>query len=191
MADNPYLPPFSYGHLDLAVASGKIKLRDGRYVVLREFRIEDKDRLIKMYASLSNEALRWGLPPYTQERIERWLGNLQNLIAVVALEGDRIVGHAQISKFAHPRRRGVADVLIYLHQDFHGVRLGSAMLMRLLELARRDGLHKLNLDVIAENKTAIHLYKKFGFKVEGVKKKSYLGEDGRYHDELVMGLILH
>jgi len=110
---------------------------------------------------------------------------------MVALDGDRIVGHAQISKFAHPRRRGTADILIYLHQDFHGVGLGSAMMARLLELARRDGLHRLNLEVVAENRAAVRLYEKFGFKVEGVKKEAYLGEDGMYHDELVMGLILH
>lgn len=146
--------------------SGNIKLGDGRHIVLRQFRIEDKDRLVRMYASLSNEALRWGLPPYTQERIERWFGNLQNRIAMVALEGDRIVGHAQISKLAHPRRRGTADVLIYLHQDFHGVGLGSAMLARLLELARRDGLHRLNVNVIAENSASVRLFEKFGFKVE-------------------------
>jgi RimJ/RimL family protein N-acetyltransferase len=176
--------------LDLAVNSETIKLKDGRHVVLKEFLIEDKDGLVKMYASLSNEALRWGLPPYTQERIERWLSNLQHLIAMVALDGDRIIGHAQISKFAHPRRRGTADLLIYLHQDFHGVGLGSAMLARLLELARRDGLHRLNLDVVAENKAAVRLYEKFGFKIEGAKKEAYLGEDGRYHDEFVMGLIL-
>jgi len=64
------------------------------------------------------------------------------------------------------------------------------MLAKLLELARKEGLHKLNPDVIAEDKKAIRLYEKFGYTVEGIKKKSYLGEDGKYHDELVMGLIL-
>jgi RimJ/RimL family protein N-acetyltransferase len=171
--------------------SETIRLRDGRLVLVRELRIEDEEKLVRMYASLSSEALRWALPPYTRERIERWLSNLQNLIAMVALDGDRIVGHAQISKFAHPRRRGTADLLIYLHQDFHGVGLGSAMMARLLELARRDGLHRLNLDVVAENRAAVRFYQKLGFTVEGVKKEAYLGEDERYHDELVMALILH
>jgi len=48
-----------------------VTLRDRRHVVLREFQVEDKDGLVEMYASLSNEALRWALPPYTRERIER------------------------------------------------------------------------------------------------------------------------
>lgn len=165
-------------------------MKDGRSVFLREFRIEDKEKLVEMYASLSSEALRWAQPPYTKEVIERWLSNLPNLIALIALHDSKIVGHAQIFRFIHPRRRGTGDLLIYLHQDFHKVGLGTAMLSRLLELAKKEGLHKLHLYVIAENSPAIRLYGKFGFRTEGVKNEAYLGEDGRYHDELVMGFLL-
>jgi putative acetyltransferase len=166
-----------------------IRLKDGRTVLIREFRIEDKEKLIETYGSLSAEALRWALPPYTRERIERWLSNLQNLIALVAFYKDKIVGHAQIYKFPHSRRKGASSTMIYLHQDFHNVGLGTAMLTRLIELAKKEGLHRIGLQVIADNKPAIHLYKKFGFKIEGMMKDSYFGEDGKYHDELVMGLI--
>jgi putative acetyltransferase len=169
----------------------KAKLKDVRIVKIRKFRISDKEKLIEMYESLSDDAVRWGLPPYNRERLEKgWLSNLQNLIAIVAFYKDKIVGHAQIFKFPNPRRKGTGDLIIYLHQDFHNVGLGTAMLTKLIELAKEEGLHRVGLDVIADNKPAIRLYQKFGFKVEGVKKEAYFGEDGKYHDELVMGLIL-
>ena len=41
----------------------KVKLKDGKTVLIREFRMEDKEKLIEMYESLSDEAVRWGLPP--------------------------------------------------------------------------------------------------------------------------------
>ncbi len=168
-----------------------IKLKDGKTVLIREFRIEDKEKLVEMYESLSDDAVRWGLPPYTRERIEKWwLSNLQNLIAIIALYNDKIIGHAQIFSFPHPRRKGTSDALIYLHQDFHNVGLGAAMLAKLIELAKKEGLHRIGLSVVADNKPAIRLYQRFGFKIEGVMKDAYLGEDGRYYDELVMGLIL-
>jgi RimJ/RimL family protein N-acetyltransferase len=44
--------------------------------------------------------------------------------------------------------------------------------------------------VVADNKLAIRLYEKLGFKIEGVIGDSHLGGDGIYDDELVMGLIL-
>jgi len=131
-----------------------------------------------------------GMPPYTREVVERWLSNLQNLIVIVAFYGDKIVGHAQIFKFPHSRRKGTGELIIYLHQDFHGIGLGTAMLNRLIELARKEELHRIGLSVILDNKRAIHLYQKIGFKIEGIMKDTYFGEDGKYHDELVMGLIL-
>jgi RimJ/RimL family protein N-acetyltransferase len=167
------------------------KLKDGRIVVIKSFKLEDKEKLIAMYESLSGDALRWALPPYTRERIESgWLSNLQNLIAIVAFYKDKIVGHAQIFKFPHPRRRGTGDLVIYLHQDFHNVGLGTLMLAKLLELARNEGMHKIGLRVVVDNSRAVHLYQKFGFQVEGRIKESYFGEDKNYHDELVMGLTL-
>jgi RimJ/RimL family protein N-acetyltransferase len=168
-----------------------VKLKDGKTVLIREFRMKDKEKLIEMYESLSDEAVRWGLPPYTRERIERgWLSNLQNIAAIVAFYNDKIVGHAQIFKFPHPRRKGTCDLVIYLLQGFHNVGLGTAMLTKLIELAKKERLHRIGLHVIADSKLAVHLYQKLGFKIEGVMKDAYLGEDGKYHDELVMGLIL-
>ena len=167
-----------------------VKLKDGRTVLIREFRIEDKENFIEMYKSLSDEAVRWGMPPYTGERIKRWLDNMQNLIALVAIYNGKIVGDAHIFKFPHSRRKGTCDLAIYLHQDFHNVGLGTAMLTKLIELAKKEKLHRIGLSVIAGSKLAVHLYQKLGFKIEGVMKDAYFGEDGKYHDELVMGLIL-
>jgi len=170
---------------------GTVRLKNGESVVVKRFALEDKERLIAMYESLSDDAVRWGMPPYTRDRLERgWFSNLQNLISIVAFHGDRIVGHAQILKFVHSRRKGTGDLVIYLHQDFHNVGLGAAMLVELLGLARKEGLHRIGLHVIADNKIAVHLYEKFGFKIEGALKDSYFGEDGKYYDELAMGLIL-
>ena len=153
--------------------------------------MDDTEKFIEMYESLSAEAVRWGMPPYDRERLERgWLSNLQNLISIVALYKDKIVGHAQILKFPHPRRKGTGDLVIYLHQGFHNVGLGTAMMDELIAIARTEGLHRIGLSVIADNKLAVHLYEKFSFKSEGLKKDAYFGEDGKYHDELMMGLII-
>ena len=167
------------------------KLRDGRTVLIREFRMEDKEKFIGMYESLSAEAVRWGMPPYTRERLEKgWLSNLQNLISIVAFYNDKIVGHAQIFKFPHPRLKATGDLIVYLHQSFHSVGLGTVMLSELIKLAKKEGLHRIGLAVVADNKPAINLYEKFCFKIEGMKRDAYFGEDLKYHDEVVMGLIL-
>jgi putative acetyltransferase len=167
-----------------------VTLKDGRKVLIRKFQTDDKEKFIEMYESLSAEAVRWGMPPYNRERLEKgWLSNLQNLISIVAFHNDKIVGHAQIFKFPHSRLKATGDLIVYLHQDFHNVGLGTAMLSKIIELAKKEGMHRIGLTVVAENKPAINLYKKFGFKTEGVKRDAYFGEDGKYYDEIVMGLI--
>jgi putative acetyltransferase len=167
-----------------------VKLKDGREVTVRFLTVEDKERLGELFASISDEALKWGMPPYTKEVIERWMNNIPNLIPLVAEINNRLVGYATIFKYSHPRRIGVSDLGMYLHQDYHNLGLGTAMLTFLLDLAKKQGMHRIGLHVIADNKIAIHLYEKFGFKTEGVMKDAYFGADEKYHDEIVMGRLL-
>ncbi|MCD6537557.1 GNAT family N-acetyltransferase [Candidatus Bathyarchaeota archaeon] len=96
-----------------------------------------------------------------------------------------------IYKFPHPRRREVGDLAIYVRQDFHNVGLGTAMMKKLLQLAQKEGMHKIELYVVEDNKVAIHLYKKFGFEIEGVSKDSFFGSNGKYHNMVKMGLLLN
>jgi RimJ/RimL family protein N-acetyltransferase len=64
------------------------------------------------------------------------------------------------------------------------------MLIKLLQLAKKDGMHRIALHVVADNKRAVHLYEKLGFKIEGFSRDSYFGEDKQDHQELAMGLML-
>ena len=167
-----------------------VKLRDNRKVTIRFLKREDQDKLLKMFNSMSDEALKWEMPPYTKKVIERWIANIDHLIPLIAECNNHIIGYGSIYKNPHPRRKGVSDLGMRLHQDFQNVGLGSAMLNLLLELAQKEKLHRITLSVIADNEIAFHLYKKFGFNVEGTMKDTYFGADRLYHDEIFMGKIL-
>jgi RimJ/RimL family protein N-acetyltransferase len=168
----------------------EVRLKDGRVVTVRLLTVDDKDRLFRMFSSMSDKTLEWSMAPYTVESIQRWIDNIKNYIPLVAEYENRIVGYTAIYKNPHSRKKGVGDQLIYLHQHFHNVGLGTAMMKKLLELAKKEGIHKIDLSVIADNQIAIHLYKKFGFQIEGVSRDSFFGSDGKYHDMVKMGLLL-
>jgi RimJ/RimL family protein N-acetyltransferase len=165
-------------------------LKDGRSVGIRSYGIADKESLISMYAQLSEESLRWSMPPYNRERIERWSSNLDNSIIIVAAEKDRIAGHLQISIGTSPPFRASGDLFIYIHQEYQNVGLGAALMREGLRLAQARRLHRVELTVVADNHRALNLYEKIGFQREGVKKENYLGRDGKYHDEIIMGILL-
>jgi len=143
-----------------------------------------------MYASLSPEAIEWGLPPYDRARIERWTSNPTNSIILIARLEETVVGHLQVFQFPFDRRKGVAELFIYIHQDFQNAGLGTAMMMRAIELAKDQGLHRFGLTVVADNHRAIKVYEKVGFKKEGTARDTFYGDDERYHDEVQMGITL-
>jgi RimJ/RimL family protein N-acetyltransferase len=49
-------------------------------------------------------------------------------------------------------------------------------------------LHRIELEVYAENDRAIHVYEKIGFQHEGCRREAIF-KFGRYHDLLTMGLL--
>ena len=167
-----------------------VVLKDGRRVKIRTYRPSNKEGLVSMYASLSKESLRWGMPPYDRERIERMTSDLENRIIVLGFDGERVVGHLQISLATNARFRGTGELFIYLHQDFQNAGLGAALMTEGIAQAKTRRVHRVELTVVAENHRAIRLYEKVGFQREGVKRENYLAEDGKYHDEVEMGILL-
>jgi RimJ/RimL family protein N-acetyltransferase len=171
--------------------AGKIAvLKDGRRVTIRQYRPSDKEELVSMYAALSQESLRWSMPPYNRQKIERWTADLENTIIVIARDENRIAGHLQIFIGTSPRFHEMGELIIYLHQDYQNAGLGAALMHEAIALARQRSLHRVELSVVAGNHRAIRLYEKMGFQREGLKRENYLGEDGKYHDEVLMGILL-
>ncbi|MFW9979354.1 MAG: GNAT family N-acetyltransferase [Candidatus Thorarchaeota archaeon] len=165
------------------------RLRNGREVVLRLLRPDDRDSLLSMMSALSNDALRWSNPPYDSAKIDRWMSGAESGLSIVAICEEQLVGISAIYEFTRPREKGIGGMMIYIHQDFHGVGLGTVMTENLLVLAKKKKLHRVGLEVVEDNKSAVALYTKLGFKIEGVLHDAYFGEDGRYHNLLVMGIL--
>jgi RimJ/RimL family protein N-acetyltransferase len=168
--------------------SKTVKLKDNSKVILSKYKEDDFKKLVEMYRSLSEEALRWTRPVDNEETIRK-LSKSKNLI-LVAKYKNRIVGHCMLDIYQHSTGKGIASLIINLHQDFHNKNLGSEMIEAIIMLAKNVGLHRIELDVVAEHKMAIHVYEKIGFKCEGIKKESHYGIDGKYHDKLIIGLLL-
>lgn len=178
------------GHNPDPHAKKDATLKDGRQIVLILYRPEDKEALVSMYASMSPEAVKWGLPPYDRARIEYWTSDLTNNITLLARLDERVVGHLRLFTIPFARRKGIGELLIYVHQDFQNLGLGTLMIRKAIELAKERGFHRIGLTVVADNKWAIKVYEKVGFKKEGIARETFYGDDHRYHDEVEMGLLL-
>ena len=106
----------------------------------------------------------------TLEQEEEWLrARLEELAAgdlvhLVVVAGDRVVGSAGVSR-GKGIDRHVGTLGIALSADFRGLGLGSRLLQAVLEEAelRLDGLHLIQLHVFGNNELAFRLYEKHGF----------------------------
>ena len=79
---------------------------------------------------------------------------------------------------------------IYVNPDFRGKSLGKALLIELIEQAKKcEGLEQINLAVVTENHSAKNLYKSLGFEVYGTERNA-LKFNGEYFDEDLMVLKL-
>ncbi len=167
----------------------EVRLKDGRRAQIRPLEVADKEALVKFYANLSSEVLRWALPPYDRPRVERFISNPGELIGVVGEVEGQVVGHLHIFRYSS-RMSHLGELIIYLNQNFLGVGLGTAMMKSGLGLAKARGLHRVQLTVIKGNENAIHVYESVGFHREGERIDGYLGADRQYYDAIEMGIIL-
>lgn len=108
---------------------------------------------------------------------------------VVALVGDRVIGWCDISSlnrdvFAHAGVLGMGVI-----EGFREQGVGEALMKAALDRAREAGLTRVELTVREDNLRAKKLYEKFGFVVEGVKRRGVF-VDGQYEDLIGMGLLL-
>jgi RimJ/RimL family protein N-acetyltransferase len=110
-----------------------------------------------------------------------------NALALVALDGDRIVGNLLFEGGDRPRIRHGGEFGISVLQAYAGQGVGRAMLEALIAWAEGSGVvRKLDLRVRSDNLAAIRLYERLGWKVEGLITRD-LCIDGVFHDALYMG----
>ena len=178
-----YLPP-----------ARDVVLPDGRTVVVRCTVPDDAPSLLASLRQVGGESSfltfgAEGIPlDETGERalIERFRAT-DNALALVAVEGDRVVGSLTFEGGPRQRIRHTGELGIALQQAYTGMGVGRALLETLIEWAEGSGIiRKLDLKVRADNVAAIRLYEKLGWRVEGRVTRD-LCVDGTFHDAIYMG----
>lgn len=108
--------------------------------------------------------------------LERWRQRLadrrEGSYFLVACAGEDVIGQLGLHTFPdRPRRRHVGQLGMAVRDDWQGKGVGSALLEAAVDLSDNWlQLTRLELQVYTDNQPALHLYKKFGFTIEGTLK---------------------
>lgn len=103
----------------------------------------------------------------------------------VALDGDTIIGWADIIPHKRDSEKHIGTLGMGLIQGYRGQGVGSRLLAAVIAAAWDYGLKRLELEVFADNLAAIQLYRKHGYQQEGIKHYARW-IDGQYQDIVMM-----
>ncbi|MGW4502302.1 GNAT family N-acetyltransferase [Micromonospora sp. NPDC004336] len=111
-------------------------------------------------------------------------------LSVYAIEhGGRVVGAIQWYAEDDPDYRH-ASMDVFLDPAVRGAGLGGDAIRTLVRhLIDEYGHHRFTIDPAAANTAAVRAYAKVGFRPVGVLRRYERGEDGRWHDGLLMDLL--
>jgi len=109
-------------------------------------------------------------------------------LLVAEIEGE-VVGVIGLHTSSRPRVNHKAEVGMMVRDDWKGKGVGAALMQAVIELADKWlNLTRIELTVFTDNESAIALYRKFGFEIEGTLRK-YAFRDGEFVDAFAMARI--
>ena len=119
----------------------------------------------------------------------RALRETPNQAIFVAEQDAELIGYIAAYGGRYRRNRHSAMIVIGIRPTYGGQGVGTRLFETMERWARQQGLHRLELTVMAHNQAALALYVKMGFAVEG-KLRHTIRIDGAYIDEYAMAKLL-
>ncbi|EIM38841.1 putative phosphinothricin N-acetyltransferase [Acinetobacter sp. HA] len=164
-------------------------------VQIRTANIDDLESILNIYnQEIINGTATWNHTAMAWSDIQAWFKTLQdqNYPVLVAEHQPtaKIIGYANYDEFRSIQ--GFSKTIehaVFLHPDYTGQGIGEQLLLRLMEIASRQGMHIMVAAIDSENIASIHLHRKLGFIQTGYMPQ--VGEKfGQWRDLVLLQLNL-
>lgn len=141
-----------------------------KHIAIRKFESNDFDPVSRIYgqgietrnATFETHIKSW------DEWNEAYLATCR----LVAHIDKNIIGWAALSSISkRPAYRGVAEVSVYVDNDYKKMGVGSRLLRALVNQSKQEGFWTLEAKIFPENKSSIALHLKNNFKIVGRREK--------------------
>jgi len=159
-------------------------------ITIRTADPSDAEAILKCYTAPLAARNTLQIPYRSLESVREQLtksGEGDHLL-VAEIEGE-VVGVIGLPPSSRPRVNHKAEVGMMVRDDWKGKGVGAALMQAVIELADKWlNLTRIELTVFTDNESAIALYRKFGFEIEGTLRK-YAFRDGEFVDAFAMARI--
>lgn len=174
----------------------KHRLKNDLEVQVRDVLLSDAEMLIDYMrkvisetANLMRESDEFKLTVEQEESFIKRVINSENEAMVLVFHNDLLISTAGIHGSGLRRVKHKVEFGISVLKDYHNIGVGTIVMEHVIKKAKELNKKKIELEVRNDNLGAIHLYEKFGFVTEGIKKGGFIVE-GELVDLRQMGLFL-
>ncbi|WP_280768098.1 GNAT family N-acetyltransferase [Salipaludibacillus daqingensis] len=108
---------------------------------------------------------------------------------LVAEEGNKLVGYIMAIGGKTNKNKHSAYLVLGVSKRHAGKGIGTKLMTSIEEWAKETGIIRLELTTMIHNESALALYRKMGFEVEGLKRRSFI-IDEKSVDEYYMAKLL-
>jgi phosphinothricin acetyltransferase len=153
-------------------------------IQIKKMTANDWDAVRSIYEegiATGNATLETNVPSW-----ESWDAAHMKECRQTAKEGPDVIGWAALTPVSgRCVYSGVAEVSVYIGENFRGRGIGKLLLEELIRSSEKHGIWTMQAGILKENTTSIELHKKCGFKILGVHEK--LGKlNGLWRDIILM-----
>ena len=164
-------------------------------VIVEEAQLSDAKALVDLLSQVSQETdFVVAETILSQEDMEIFLErHLEsvNEICLVVRVGKELAGVLNVSSTSSPKTNHIGDIFIAVQEKYWGYGFGSLLMEVALDWAcHTPVIRRLELTVQARNSRAVHLYEKFGFKIEATKERGAKTKDGEFLDVYLMSRLI-
>lgn len=168
----------------------EIILKDGTGVTLRPLQPGDEQALFEMFRRLPDDDL-WFLNHDVTDRelVAGWVANQDpsRAVSIVALLEGGIIANAVLMMKAYGAKRHIGKIRISVDPAYRDKRLGTWMLLDLVNLAMAVRLQLLTMRlVVGRDASIINGVRKLDFREEAVIEDYVLDMEGNPHDLVIM-----
>lgn len=173
----------------------EVILKAGEEVCLRLLEPADEEQLCEFYRRIP-ENDRWYMrfDALDPEALRRWHEGLDSggACSIVAWLADRVIGHASLRCWGYGCLQHVGRIHIMILPEFRHKRLGTWLMLDLIQLAMDKKMECLRADfIVDQEKTAIEAAAKLDF-FQAARLPRYIKDpSGNFHDMQIMLKHLH
>jgi ribosomal protein S18 acetylase RimI-like enzyme len=174
-----------------------LELKTGDKVIIRHLHKTDVDGVWINFNEVIEEGVYLPVffPVRSQLEKDSWYRKIKNekeTCIVADHQGLKspynIIGQCEISNSEWDAGLHVGILGIIVKKNFRDLEIGMNLMdIGIRESKKLNNKEKIILSCFSTNERALHLYRKIGFKVVGVRKKQFY-MDSKYYDEVLMEL---